>query len=181
MTKITAKFAKNAKFGSKIFAPFVFFGVGLPQHDQQYSFKMLFFRIKGLKDTRNFSKKPSQDKQHSIYCIESLKNMPKNSFYIDSCIFLGTVIKDDNSKACKSFISRVDNGIYIGYISPFVTGELINSILYAQEIKVWLILTLIETCRPCFIQAGIIVKCFLFRVSSQFPFSRTKVAAIATS
>lgn len=61
--------------------------------------------------------------------------MPKNSFYIDSCIFLGTVIKDVNTKACKSFISRVQNDVYIGHISPFVTGEMINSILYAENIK----------------------------------------------
>ena len=61
--------------------------------------------------------------------------MPKNSFYIDSCIFLGTVIRDENTRACKSFISRIDNSIYTGYISPFVTGEMINSILYAENIK----------------------------------------------
>ncbi len=61
--------------------------------------------------------------------------MPKNSFFIDSCIFLGTVIKDENTKACKSFISRVQNDVYIGHISPFVTGEMINSILYADNIK----------------------------------------------
>jgi predicted nucleic acid-binding protein len=61
--------------------------------------------------------------------------MPKNSFYIDSCIFLGTVIKDENTRACKSFISRIDNNVYTGYISPFVTGEMVNSILYAENIK----------------------------------------------
>jgi predicted nucleic acid-binding protein len=61
--------------------------------------------------------------------------MPKNSFFIDSCVFLGTVIKDENIKACKSFISRVQNNVYIGYISPFVTGEMINSILYADNIR----------------------------------------------
>ncbi len=61
--------------------------------------------------------------------------MLKNSFFIDSCIFLGTVIKDENTKACKSFISRIQNEVYIGYISPFVTGEMINSILYAENIR----------------------------------------------
>jgi hypothetical protein len=61
--------------------------------------------------------------------------MPKNSFYIDSCISLGTVIKDENTRACKSFISRIDNNVYTGYISPFVTGEMVNSILYAGNIK----------------------------------------------
>jgi len=61
--------------------------------------------------------------------------MTENSFYIDSCIFLGTVIQDENTRACKSFISRIKNGVYIGYISPFVTGEMINSILYADNIK----------------------------------------------
>jgi predicted nucleic acid-binding protein len=61
--------------------------------------------------------------------------MPKNSFFVDSCIFLGTVIKDENTKACKRFISRVQNDVFIGYISPFVTGEMINSILYAENIK----------------------------------------------
>jgi predicted nucleic acid-binding protein len=61
--------------------------------------------------------------------------MPKNRFFIDSCIFLGTVIKDENTRACKSFISRIHNEVYIGYISPFVSGELINSILYADNIR----------------------------------------------
>ncbi|GFO97474.1 hypothetical protein ig2599ANME_1677 [groundwater metagenome] len=61
--------------------------------------------------------------------------MPRTSFFIDSCVFLGTVIKDENTQACKSFISRVQNDVYIGYISPFVTGEMINSILYADNIK----------------------------------------------
>lgn len=61
--------------------------------------------------------------------------MPKSSFFIDSCIFLGTLIKDENTKACKSFISRIQNDVYVGYISPFVTGEIINSILYAGNIR----------------------------------------------
>jgi hypothetical protein len=61
--------------------------------------------------------------------------MPKNSFYIDSCIFIGTIIKDENTRACKSFISRIQNDVYIGYISSFVTGEMINSILYDDNIK----------------------------------------------
>ncbi len=51
--------------------------------------------------------------------------MPKNSYFIDSCIFLGAVIKDENTRACKSFISRIQNEVYIGYISPFVSGEMI--------------------------------------------------------
>jgi hypothetical protein len=61
--------------------------------------------------------------------------MRKNSFYIDSCIFLGTIIKDENTRACKSFISRIQNDVFIGYISSFVTGEMINSILYDDNIK----------------------------------------------
>jgi len=61
--------------------------------------------------------------------------MLKNRFYIDSCIFLGILIKDENTRACKSFISRVNNSVYTGIISPFVTGEMINSILYDDEIK----------------------------------------------
>jgi len=61
--------------------------------------------------------------------------MPKNSFFIDSCVFLGILRKDENTRLCKSFISRVNNGIYTGYISPFVTGEMINSILYADDIE----------------------------------------------
>lgn len=61
--------------------------------------------------------------------------MSENSFYIDSCIFLGTVIQDENTRACKSFLSRIKNGVYIGFISPFVTGEMINSILYAENFK----------------------------------------------
>lgn len=61
--------------------------------------------------------------------------MPKNSYFVDSCIFLGAVIKDENTRACKSFISRIHNAVYIGYISPFVSGEMINSILYADNIR----------------------------------------------
>lgn len=61
--------------------------------------------------------------------------MPKDSYFIDSCIFLGAVIKDENTRACKSFISRIHNEVYTGYISPFVSGELINSILYADDIR----------------------------------------------
>lgn len=61
--------------------------------------------------------------------------MLKNSFYLDSCIFLGTVTQDENTKACKSFISRIKNGVFTGYISTFVTGEMINSILYADNIR----------------------------------------------
>ncbi len=61
--------------------------------------------------------------------------MQRNRFFIDSCIFLGAVIKDENTRACKSFISRIHNEVYIGYISPFVSGEMINSILYADNIK----------------------------------------------
>jgi len=47
--------------------------------------------------------------------------MLKNSYFIDSCIFLGILRKDENTRSCKSFISRVNNGIYKGYISPYVT------------------------------------------------------------
>lgn len=61
--------------------------------------------------------------------------MQRNSFFIDSCIFLGAVIKDKNTRACKSFISRIHNEVFIGYISPFVSGEMINSILYADNIR----------------------------------------------
>ncbi len=58
-----------------------------------------------------------------------------NSYYIDSCIFLGTLFKDANTDSCKRCISRINNGVYIGYISPFVTGEMINSILYEENIR----------------------------------------------
>ncbi len=61
--------------------------------------------------------------------------MPKNSFFIDSCIFLGILRKDENTRACKSFISRINNDVFIGFISPFVTGEMFNSILYAVDIR----------------------------------------------
>ena len=61
--------------------------------------------------------------------------MSKNKFFIDSCIFLGTIIKDENTRACKSFISWIQNDVFMGYISSFVTGEMINSILYADNIK----------------------------------------------
>ncbi len=61
--------------------------------------------------------------------------MPKNNFFIDSCIFLAVLIKDDNTQACNSFLKRVEHDVYVGYISPFVTGEMINSILYNDKIK----------------------------------------------
>ena len=61
--------------------------------------------------------------------------MPKNSFFIDSCIFLGILRKDENTRACKSFISRINNDVFTGYISPFVTGEMFNSIRYADDIR----------------------------------------------
>jgi len=61
--------------------------------------------------------------------------MPKNSFFIDSSIFLGILRKDENTRACKSFISRINNDVFTGYISPFVTGEMLNSILYAEDIR----------------------------------------------
>jgi predicted nucleic acid-binding protein len=59
--------------------------------------------------------------------------MPENRFYIDGCILLGTVIKDENTRACNSFISRIQNDIFIGYISSFVTGEMFNSIIYGND------------------------------------------------
>ncbi len=59
--------------------------------------------------------------------------MPKNRYFIDGCILLGPLIPDKNTRACNSFISRIQNDIYIGYISPFVTGEMFNSILYGDN------------------------------------------------
>jgi len=59
--------------------------------------------------------------------------MPTDEYFIDGCILLGTVIQDKNTRACRSFISRIQNDIYIGYISPFVTGEMFNSILYGDN------------------------------------------------
>lgn len=59
--------------------------------------------------------------------------MPKDKYFIDGCILLGTVIPDKHTTACRSFISRIQNDIYIGYISPFVTGEMFNSILYGDD------------------------------------------------
>lgn len=61
--------------------------------------------------------------------------MLRNRFFIDSCVFLGILRKDENTRACKSFISRVNNDMFVGYISPFVTGEMINSIRYADDIR----------------------------------------------
>lgn len=61
--------------------------------------------------------------------------MQRNSFFIDSCVFLGILRKDKNTRLCKSFISRVNNNVFAGYISPFVTGEMINSTLYADDIS----------------------------------------------
>ncbi len=61
--------------------------------------------------------------------------MPKNKFFIDSCIFLSILLEDANTQACNSFLKRIEHNVYVGYISSFVTGEMINSVLYDDKIK----------------------------------------------
>lgn len=52
----------------------------------------------------------------------------KGSFFIDTCVFVSAASKDENTRYCHSFLSRVKNGIYEGYISPYVVGEMVCSI-----------------------------------------------------
>jgi len=61
--------------------------------------------------------------------------MLRNRFFIDSCVLLGILRKDENTRACKSFISRINNDLFVGYISPFVTGEMFNSVRFADDIR----------------------------------------------
>lgn|SRR5574341_2669369 len=57
------------------------------------------------------------------------------SFFIDTSVLISTLKPDDATQECKRFISRVSNGFFNGYISPYVAGEMIHSILYAEEIR----------------------------------------------
>lgn len=57
------------------------------------------------------------------------------SFFIDTGVFISTFKTDNASFECERFIRRVRNGIFNGYISPYVAGETIHAILYSEEIK----------------------------------------------
>lgn len=57
------------------------------------------------------------------------------SFFIDTSVFISTLKPDHATQECKRFMSRVKNGLFNGYISPYVAGEMMHSILYSDEIR----------------------------------------------
>lgn len=57
------------------------------------------------------------------------------SFFIDTSVFISTLKEDDATDECERFIRRIRNGHFSGYISPYVAGEMIHSILYSEEIR----------------------------------------------
>ncbi|MBU3966416.1 MAG: hypothetical protein KKG76_03430 [Euryarchaeota archaeon] len=62
--------------------------------------------------------------------------MPKNSFFIDSCIFLGTIIKDENTRACKSFISRKSEILHV-IIDMIISTNLENFVPLNNDLKIY--------------------------------------------
>ena len=58
-----------------------------------------------------------------------------SSFFIDTSVFISTIKTDNATGACERFIRRVKNGYFGGYISPYIAGEMIHSILYSDGIK----------------------------------------------
>jgi len=57
------------------------------------------------------------------------------SFFIDTSVFISTIKEDDATYECERFMRRVRNGYFTGYISPYVAGEMMHSILYSEEIR----------------------------------------------
>ncbi len=57
------------------------------------------------------------------------------SFFIDTSVFISTIKTDNATGACERFIRRVRNGFFGGYISPYVAGEMIHSILYSEGMR----------------------------------------------
>ncbi len=57
------------------------------------------------------------------------------SYFIDTSVLISTLKPDDATQECKRFIRRVRNEVFNGYISPYVAGEMIHSILYSEEIR----------------------------------------------
>lgn len=57
------------------------------------------------------------------------------SFFIDTSVFISTIKTDNATEACERFVRRVRNGFFDGYISPYVAGEMMHSILYSEEIR----------------------------------------------
>ncbi len=56
-------------------------------------------------------------------------------FFIDTSVFISTIKTDKATEACERFIRRVKNGHFGGYISPYIAGEMIHSILYSDGIR----------------------------------------------
>ena len=54
------------------------------------------------------------------------------SFFIDTSVFISTIKTDSATGICERFIRRVKNGYFDGYISPYIAGEMIHSILYSD-------------------------------------------------
>jgi predicted nucleic acid-binding protein len=57
------------------------------------------------------------------------------TFFIDTSVFISTIKTDNATEACERFIRRVRNGFFDGYISSYIAGEMIHSILYSDEIR----------------------------------------------
>ncbi|MBU4220078.1 MAG: PIN domain-containing protein [Euryarchaeota archaeon] len=57
------------------------------------------------------------------------------SFFIDTSVLISTIKTDNATEACEKFIRRVKNGLFGGYISPYVAGEMIHAIIYSEEIR----------------------------------------------
>jgi len=57
------------------------------------------------------------------------------TFFIDTSVFISALKPDHATQECKRFMSRVKNSIFDGYISPYVAGEMLHSILYSDEIR----------------------------------------------
>ncbi|MCL7412610.1 MAG: PIN domain-containing protein [ANME-2 cluster archaeon] len=58
-----------------------------------------------------------------------------HSFFIDTSVLISTIKEDDATHECERFIKRVKNGHFKGFISPYVAGEMLHSILNSEEIK----------------------------------------------
>ncbi len=57
------------------------------------------------------------------------------TFFIDTSVFISTIKTDNATESCERFIKRVRNGLFNGYISPYVAGEMMHSILHSDEIR----------------------------------------------
>ncbi len=57
------------------------------------------------------------------------------AFFIDTSVFISSIKTDKATESCEWFIRRVKNGFFNGYISPYIAGEMIHSIMYSDGIR----------------------------------------------